>query len=110
MEINRQEARAAYKERKVMAGIYAVCCTASGQKWVGKAPDLSTIQNRLWFTLRHGGNPHRALQSAWRLHGAQAFTFEVVECVREEDLQFGRDQALKRRLDHWAGVLGAARI
>ena len=50
----RKAAVAAYKERKVETGIYAVRCTASDQVWVGIAPDLSTIQNRLWFTLRQG--------------------------------------------------------
>ena len=44
---DRKRAVAAYKERKVEAGIYVVRCLASGQVWVGSAPDLSTIQNRL---------------------------------------------------------------
>jgi hypothetical protein len=107
---NRREAVAAYKERKVEAGIYAVCCVITGERWIGKAPDLATIQNRLWFTLRQGNNPHRSLQEAWTLHGPDAFTFEVVERVAEEVLQFGRDRALKRRLDHWAAILGGVAI
>jgi len=107
---SRREAVAAYKERKVEAGIYALRCLASGQLWIGKAPDLSTIRNRLWFTLRLGGNPHRSLQEAWTLHGADAFTFEVVECVKEEDLRFGRERALKKRLDHWLAEWGGTGI
>lgn len=100
MATGRREALAAYKERKVQAGIYAVRCKATDQFWLGKAPDLATIKNRLWFTLRQGSNPHRSLQEAWTLHGADAFTFEVVEVLPEESLQFGRERALKRRLDH----------
>ncbi|NOW45369.1 hypothetical protein FHW96_001524 [Novosphingobium sp. SG751A] len=107
---SRREAVTAYKDRKVEAGIYALRCAASGQLWIGKAPDLSTIQNRLWFTLRQGGNPHRSLQEAWTLYGADAFTFEVVECMKEDDLRFGRDRALKSRLDHWLATWGGTAI
>ncbi|WP_206244814.1 GIY-YIG nuclease family protein [Novosphingobium terrae] len=107
---DRREALAAYKERKVEAGIYALRCTASGKLWIGRAPDLGTIQNRLWFTLRQGGNPHRSLQEAWNSHGAEAFTFEVVERMKEEDLEFGRDRALKSRQTHWLAAWGGTAI
>ena len=43
----RKAAIAAYKERKVVAGIYAVRCSATGQCWAGAAPDLSTVETRL---------------------------------------------------------------
>ncbi len=59
--MNREQRKAAltaYRERKAVAGIYAVICHASGQRWVGRALDLGTVQNRLWFTLRQGGYPH----------------------------------------------------
>ena len=54
----RKAAVAAYRERKAVAGIYAVVCRLSEQRWIGRALDLSTVQNRLWFTLRQGGYPH----------------------------------------------------
>lgn len=107
---DRRAALTAYKERKVEAGIYALRCTATDQLWIGRAPDLATIQNRLWFTLRQGGNPHRALQEAWHQHGAQAFSFEVVERLKEDDLRFGRDHALKKRLAHWVEAWGGMTI
>jgi hypothetical protein len=79
-----------FKQRSVAAGIYAVRCAASGECRVGRAPDVSTIRNRLWFTLRQGSNPHRALQAAWREHGAAAFSFEVVERLDDEDVAYAR--------------------
>jgi hypothetical protein len=108
--IDRQAALAAYKERKVTAGIYALCCTATGALWIGRAPDLATIGNRLRFTLGQGSNPHRGLQEAWTRHGAEAFTFEVLESLTEDDLRLGRDRALKRRLDHWLALRGGTAI
>lgn len=107
---DRKAAVSAYKERKVEAGIYAVRCAASGETWVGRAPDLSTIQNRIWFTLRQGINSHRTLQQAWNAHGPDAFGFEILERLEDEDSAYIRDRTLGDRLVHWANALGAARI
>jgi len=106
----RKAAVSAYKERKIEAGIYAVRCTISGQIWVGSAPDLSTIQNRLWFTLRQGCNSHRSLQEAWDTYGAEAFAFEVVERLEEEDIDYVRNRMLKDLLMRSANKLQAVRI
>lgn len=107
----RKAAIAAYRDRKVESGVYAVRCVPSGQVWVGSAPDLSTIQNRLWFTLRQGSNTHRTLQAAWAEHGADAFTFEVVERLPDDDNP-GHDRAaaLKRAHTHWLAKLDGTRI
>lgn len=110
MADDRRDAIRAYKERKVVAGIYAVRCTATGENWVGKAPDLATIQNRVWFALRQGGHSHKGLQHAWKTHGAEAFAFEVVEELPEEEIGFVRDRLLKERLAHWAAARGAAAL
>jgi hypothetical protein len=106
----RKAAISAYTERSVAAGIYAVRCAASGECRVGRAPDLSTIRNRLWFALRQGSNPHRALKAAWRAHGAEAFSFEVVEQLDDEDVADARERRLKDRLAHRAGEPDAAAI
>lgn len=109
-EDNRKAAIAAYRERKVEAGIYAVRCLSTDAIWIGRAPDLSTIQNRLWFTLRLGSNPHRSLQDAWKAQGADAFTFEIVERLDPEEDGHARDRLLKARLVHWAETLDAVTI
>jgi hypothetical protein len=44
--MNRSERKAAlsaYKERRAVAGVYAIHCAATGEQWLGSAPDLSTI-------------------------------------------------------------------
>ncbi len=107
----RKAAVAAYRERKVEAGIYGIRCTASGQLWVGSAPDLSTIQNRLWFTLRQGSNPHRSLQQAWAAHGSEAFVFEIVErLINDPDPGYIRNAALKSLHAVWVAKLNGIRI
>jgi hypothetical protein len=64
----------AYKERKSVAGVYAIRCTASDAQWVGTAPDLSTIWTRRAFALRQGVDMNKPLQSAWNLRHSGAFT------------------------------------
>ena len=106
----RKAAVAAWKERKVEAGVYAITCTASGECWVGCAPDVTSVQNRVWFTLRHGSSSHCTLQAAWRAHGADAFRFAIVERLPEEELAIVRDRQLRASQERWAAQLGATRI
>jgi hypothetical protein len=106
----RKAAIATYKERKIAGGIYAVICRPLNQRWIGRAPDLDKIQNRLWFTLRQGTSPHTSLQVAWNAHGPDAFTLDVVEKIDDEALGFVRDRIFAERLAHWCAVHGAEAI
>jgi hypothetical protein len=103
----RKAAIAAYKEQKVVAGIYAVRCIPTGEIWLGSAPNLGTIQNRIWFALRQSASANRALQAAWNESGADAFSFEVVERLDEETSPCFQAAALKDRLQHWRAALEA---
>jgi hypothetical protein len=103
----RKAAIAAYKERKAVAGIYSVRCVPTGRLWVGSAPDLDTIRNRIWFALRQNAGGNRALQSAWNDLGADAFAFAVVERLDEKTLPYFQATALKERLEHWRSALSA---
>ena len=108
----RKAVLAAYKERTVEAGIYAVRCAASAQVWVGSAPDLSTIRNRIWFTLRQGGNPLKSLQAAWTAYGGEAFAFEVVARLRDndDDPAYIRNGILRTLHGEWVEKLNGVRI
>jgi hypothetical protein len=111
--MNRDDRKAvitAYKERKNAAGIFAVRCQTSGQIWVGQTPNLDTIQNRIWFTLRLGSNSNRDLQSAWSAHGGDNFTIEPLERLKDEELPYVRDALLKERALHWRSMLNASII
>ncbi|MBK6800091.1 GIY-YIG nuclease family protein [Novosphingobium sp.] len=106
----RKAAVAAYRQRKVESGVYVIRCTASAQVWVGGVPDLATIRNRHWFTLRHGTHPNAALQAAWTTHGADSFTFEIAERIAEDAPGLARGRLLKELLEAWARRLDAARL
>jgi hypothetical protein len=107
---DKKAAIAAYKKRENAVGIFAVRCAASGQAWIGQTPNLDTIQNRIWFSLRMGSHTNRDLQSAWTAHGADAFTFEPLEQLEDEELPYVRETLLKERLLHWRTTLNGAVI
>ena len=107
MTIDRKAALAAYKERRVPIGIFAVRCAATGEVWAGRSPNLDTIKNRIWFGLRLGTLHVRAMQAAWAAHGEGSFSFEVVERLDTNDGAEVHEVDLKRRLAHWRDRLGA---
>ncbi len=104
-QADRRAAIAAYKERTVRAGIYAVRCP--GAVWVGQAANLGGIANRIWFSLRYGGHPNRVLQQAWQVHGAEGFALEILETLAEEESAYLRGRQLQARLAHWRAHIGA---
>ena len=103
----RKAAAAAYKERKPAFGVFAVICNATGEAWVGQSRHVDTQKNGLWFTLRHGGSPHRALEAAWREYGEGEFRFEELERLREDFPALSARDELKRRQALWAVRLHA---
>jgi len=104
----RREAIRDWKERKVAVGAYAVRCAPSGEVWVGGSRNLEAQQTSLWFGLRMGGHINRAMQTAWNIHGADAFSFEVLERIEDDDLTpLGRADLIKARERHWLAALGA---
>lgn len=97
-----------YKERKVSPGVYAIRCLATGEVWVAPSRNLDAQQNGIWFTLRLGTHPNRALQAVWNAEGEAAFSFEIIERVEDEDLTpYLLDAVLKERIKHWRAELGA---
>ena len=108
--LDKKAARAAWKERKVAAGIYSVRCSATGEVWLGATPDLATVEGRLWFDLKQGRHRSRTMQAAWNAHGPDAFACREVEQVTDETEPLFRDRLLKERLAHWCAELGAERI
>lgn len=110
MRTDRKALLTAYKERKVVAGIFAVTGPQAGQCWVGLAPDLSTVWNRTAFQLRLGGHPSRTLQAAWSARGGEGFTFREVERLDTEETGSDLHRTLRARLAVWAEALTAERL
>ena len=61
----RKAAVSAYKERKAMAGVYAVRCAATDAQWVGLRP-IFPRSGGAAVCAAPGRRDDRALQSAWK--------------------------------------------
>ncbi len=103
----RRAAISAYKERKSVAGVFAVRCAPSGEVWVGGTPTLDTVQTRIWFSLRLASSPQRDAQAAWAAHGESAFSFERLETYDKDKAELMQVEWLKDRVAHWRAELGA---
>ncbi|SDW36988.1 hypothetical protein SAMN05444336_101837 [Albimonas donghaensis] len=110
----RRAAVAAWKERKPLAGVYAVHCRPEGadqpSAWVASSPDLPALENRFAFTLRMNNAPHPSMNAAFRAHGADAFSMEILETLPADAEDIARPRLLKDMRDAWAEKLGAKRI
>jgi hypothetical protein len=104
---DRKAAIAAYKERKTAAGIYTVRCIATGAQWVGGSLNLNAAHTSLWFQLRMKSHTYRDLQAAWNEHGAEAFTFAVLEQLKDDEDGSLRTMLLRKRAKLWGEELGA---
>jgi len=104
---DRKAATAAYKQQKVVAGIYALRCAASGEIWVDQTRNLGKVQNRVWFMLRAGNHPSPSIQRAFAAHGFDTFTFDKLERMEDEELAYLLDAQLKQRAQHWRTALNA---
>ena len=99
-----------YKDLKTQAGVYAVRCEASGETWLAGVRNVGSQQNKLWFGLRTGGHPNKAMQAAWTAHGEAGFAFEAVETIDDETLSaIGLADQIKARERHWLATLGATK-
>lgn len=98
-----------YKERRTRPGIFAVRCQPEDSLWTGNSRDLDAQQNGIWFQLRMGNHMNRTLQQAWNTHGAEAFRFEILEVVEDENAEI-IDLLLKEREAAWREQTGAAKL
>lgn len=96
-----------YKETPQRAGVFAVTCGA--RRWIGTTRNLEKNQNSLWFKLRSGGYPNADLQKLWNEKGADAFTHEILEEVKDDNaLIIG--ELLKEREAAWRTEMGAQKL
>lgn len=102
----RRELARQYKQAFPCMGIYALRCDAAGLLRLGSSRHAEGTLNRLRFELVRGTHRDKALQQAWRTHGAQAFRLEVIDRVKEQDdPAFDYDAELASLLALWQAEL-----
>ncbi len=84
---SKKELLAAYKERAIIGGVYAIKNTANGKILLQSAADLYGCKNRFEFAQKTGGCAALQLHEDWKIFGAVAFTFEILEQLEKKDTQ-----------------------
>lgn len=84
---NRKELLGAYKERRVVGGVYAIRNTKNGKRLLGAAADLKGFRNRFGFAKQTGSGLSLKLKKDWETFGPDAFELEILEELEKKETQ-----------------------
>ena len=76
---DKKAASRAYKERKVVGGVYTITNTVNGKYIVGHTANLDGIRNRFQFAVTTGSAVDPRMRADWAQHGAQSFRLDTLE-------------------------------
>ncbi len=99
-----------YKQRKISGGVYKITNADNGRFLLESGIDLAAIRNRFDFSVETNTCMYHLLRRDWSGHGAQAFSFEVLEELEMKDDQNQRQfrDDLKELAEIWREKLGTA--
>ena len=93
--MDKKEIKLQYKCTPRCAGVYQIRNAANGKVIVGSSLNLDGSKNRFEFERKTGCiSKNRALQQDWQEHGADNFSFAVLEELKPND-----DPAADRRVE-----------
>src|SRR5262249_315341 len=72
-----------YKERKLHGGVYKITNTRSRKYLIAHTANLKSVQSRFQFAMTTGSTLHPKLKKDWEELGAQAFTLEILEELKQ---------------------------
>lgn len=93
----KKELIAAYKQRKVTGGVFAIKNERNGKSLLCGELNLTACKNRFDFSVMTNSCVFYALQKDWATHGAKAFTFTVLEEIEQGETQ--TNKAFREDLD-----------
>lgn len=82
---DRSELKKQYKEKPKEAGIFQVKNAANGRVLLGSSKNLHGPLNKHRFLLSTGSHWNKKMQVDWDRFGPDAFTFEVLEVLKQKD-------------------------
>lgn len=81
----KQDIKREYKERKKPAGVFQVKNMVNGKILLASSLNLDGPLNSHKFMLKIGRHRNEDLQKDWNEFGADKFTFEILELIKEKD-------------------------
>lgn len=77
--ISKRDATRAYKERKLVGGVYTITNTVNDKYILGHTANLESVRNRFQFAVTTGSTVDPRVRSDWAEFGARAFRLDVLE-------------------------------
>lgn len=84
-------------------GVYTIRNTVTGQVYVGSSSDTAKRWQRHRNCLARGAHENAALGRDWREHGAEAFTFAVIDVIADAADAGPLIEAEQRWIDRYQG-------
>lgn len=109
---NKKELIAAYKERKVKGGVYAIKNTVTGKVLLLCATDIQGCKNRFDFSQNTGGCVNMKLTEDWNKYGGKSFVFELLEEVEMSPTQTQKEfsEDIKLLYEIWLEKLNSVEL
>lgn len=106
----RREIKMAYKQQEPSPmGVYQVKNKINGRIFIGSSRNLSGTANSYFGKLQFDSHHNKNLQEDLRLHGSDAFSFEILETLDTEDLPKENVRLILKELkkleDKWLNTL-----
>lgn len=100
-----------YKNHEIIGGVYRIVCSGNDRYWLESAKEIKTAKNRFLFSKSSNSCPKMSMQKEWKLYGSGAFSFEILEEIKKEelltDLEFNEE--LSMLLELWKDKLEGTR-
>lgn len=84
---NRKELQRAYREREETGGVYRIKNTANGKVLLLSTTNMAGSKNQFQFSLQTDSCFKPTLRNDWKIHGKDAFVFEVLEELTKKQQQ-----------------------
>ncbi|MDR3565955.1 MAG: GIY-YIG nuclease family protein [Negativicutes bacterium] len=102
----RKELKLAYKQTPPPMGVFQISNKINRKLFIGSSMNLPGKKNSQWFQLKMGGHPNKPLQADWNLYGSDAFSFDILETIKPEEIvQTTWREVVKGLEDKWLANL-----
>ena len=81
----RKELKEEYKQMKFKMGVFQIKNDVSGKLFIGSSLDLIAIWHAQKLQLDIGIHPNSELQKDWKEFGAENFSYEIIEEIKQSD-------------------------
>jgi hypothetical protein len=82
----RKELKLAYKQTSLPMGVYQIKNNINGKIFIGSSMNLPGIFNRHRFQMNAKVHSNRELQEDWDVCHSHAFTFDILETIKSEEI------------------------